>query len=139
MLRAINGVVGWKKQSQWQDDVKLQMRIAAAIFEELARDSQEKKIPFLLVLLPELREFRDPQMQEQFKIVSSTIDRFASQYKIPYLNLYSAFERQTSETRANFYRQDQFQHFSEAGNLFVAEKLDEALSQLVPAYPGRNQ
>lgn len=136
IFRTAQIVVAPARAARENVDRNEQLRVALAILENLQREAMLKGVPLILVIMPEMTELIDPARQPLYREVTRAIATFARQANIPLLDLSGDFL--AAGDVESLYLDEQWHHFSEAGNRLFAERLDDFLSEKLPNYPRRH-
>lgn len=108
--------------------------VSLAIFDELQAWTRARNEDFAIVFLPDVWSLRDPAYAEAYQIIAQSTEPFARQRGIPYFDLSLQF-RAMGEKAAGLFQVDEFRHYNEAGNAYVAAEIDRWLKGSVPRYP----
>ena len=134
--RTVQRVVGSRAEPTGVEREQL-VKVACRIIGELQQQASRQRIGLVVVLLPELRELRELGPRQDYLNVSNLLSDFASRNGILLEDLSRSFETLDPETLDSYYLPEQWHHFSEAGNRYVAGQLDTILSKSLDGYPKR--
>ena len=135
LVRSVAAAVGQLKHEASANLREEQMRVTLAILDAVRATARQQQIPLVIVLLPEYRELLDARQGQLYRAVSTVIGEFAAKQDLPLLDLYDTFAEGGPTGVGGLYLEEQWHHFSEAGNKWVAEELDRFLAKTVPGYP----
>lgn len=133
LFRTADWLVAPLRRSNDEIDRTKQLQVAMAILGALHEEATRKGVPMVLVLLPELAELQDPARRALYRQISRAILNSARQAGIPCVELSGAFL--ASGKVEELYLDEQWHHFSEAGNRLVAEQIDQFLQKTLSEYP----
>ena len=125
VLRTVDALIGDRGNGRDLGLRTEQLRVAQAMFDEIHRELTAQKIPFVIMLMPELRELA----------VSSIFRNFAAARSIPLLDVHDVFSQTDPAIVETYYLPEQWHYFSETGNRFVAQELNAFLTRTVESYP----
>jgi lysophospholipase L1-like esterase len=111
--------------------------IGIEIIRSLVRFCREQDQQVSLVLLPTLQEYETPGLMDVYHAVSTLLQDEAHAMAIPYRDLSSAFF--DSERLEELFLDEEFHHYSAAGNRLVAEELNAWLPTVLDGYPASTE
>lgn len=137
LVRTVSRLVAARGNESPDDTRQEQLAIGLAMIEEIHETLHAAGTPFALVLLPELRELADPDLRVEHERFAAGLRAFAEGRGIPFLSLYPAFLDLGPRRAEPMFLQEQWSHFSPAGNAFVAERVGAFLGERFPGFPRR--
>ena len=135
VLRTVDALIGDRGNGRDLGLRTEQLRVAQAMFDEIHRELAARKIRFVMMLMPELRELADQSLAADYRAVSSIFRNFAAARSIPLLDVHDVFSQTDPAIVETYYLPEQWHHFSEIGNRVVAQELNAFLTRTVEAYP----
>ncbi|MBI1784677.1 SGNH/GDSL hydrolase family protein [Candidatus Sumerlaeota bacterium] len=105
-----------------------------AIFRRMNADLQSKGRGLALVMLPDLTILSDARYGGYYGDVSDRLKNFASEEKIPFLDLRPAFQA-AGEKMPLLFQNEEWRHYSPEGNAVVAREIDAWLKSQIDKYP----
>lgn len=131
-IRTVQAIAGTEPAAQTgrQEKFKVALRIIA----ELQQHTEDRDIPLLIVLLPELRELTDFRAAEVYRVASEVLHSFTRDRNLPFLNLYDAFAEIGPDDVGSYFLQEHWYHYNELGNQLVARRLHPFLIDNLPGY-----
>ena len=135
VLRTVDALIGDSGNGRDLGLRTEQLRVAQTMFDEIHRELTAQKIPFVIMLMPELRELADQSLAADYRAVSSIFRNFAAARSIPLLDVHDVFSQTDPVIVETYYLPEQWHHFSEIGNRVVAQELNAFLTRTVEAYP----
>jgi hypothetical protein len=89
-VRTIAGLVG-SAAPQGRDELLEQVSIGLAMIDDLSRILEAARVPFALVVMPELRELDDLSRQEDYRSLAAMLRQHAALRDVPFFDLLPVF------------------------------------------------
>ena len=130
IARTLRAVSGGASTVPAGEEAAEQVLVLLAVLDELSEAARSERIPFLVVLLPELREFQDASLKQARRAVSEAVSEHLRGRRVPLLDLFDAFVEGGADRYSHYFLEERWHHYNEAGNRLVAERVDAALRKL---------
>jgi len=89
----------------------------------------------IVVLLPELQDLTQPESRKVYHEIATRLARQSQSRDWQFLDLMPAFLQVGPQAGKDFFLEEQWHHYSEQGNAFVAKQLRDSLGQHVSSPP----
>ncbi|MFP6907487.1 MAG: GDSL-type esterase/lipase family protein [Verrucomicrobiota bacterium] len=133
LARTMAALVGALPEPPKQKQRAEVYEVGQAIIDRLRRELAAQHIPLVLVLLPEYNDLTQATFQNTYQGVSRALTGYCQPRNQPYVDLYPAFQ-QVGPPAEGYFLQEQWRHYSESGNAFVANLIHQYLSHALNEY-----
>jgi hypothetical protein len=110
------------------------LHLGLRIVEEIRRECRELGCPLALVLTPTISEVFYDEAIAKYQGAAHTLEEFAAREGIPFRDLRPAFAARGGDAEGLFL-EEQFRHYSRAGNDLVAKELAGWLPAVIGGFP----
>ena len=115
-----------------QEEGFRQVETAMAMISKMNADAKQRNARFVLLLLPELEELRNPARNETYLGVTGDFKRMAGAQNIQVLDLYPQFSSLGASGIDRLYLPERWHHYNEQGNELVAKQVLQGLQGMTP-------